>query len=133
MNAVSSTHWPPAVATVGFGTRDAAVPGASATAGAANAARTAAAARPRRIAAAVPPTRRIALLAQPHLDVARRADILADVAADALVVVGVDVAAGRRFLLRHARDRGLRAVDDAVVALEALAAAHAALGLGHRF
>ena len=67
-----------------------------------------------------------------HLDVAGRADVLADVAADALVVVGVHVAAGRRSRLLHLEHGGLRAVDDAVVALEAQAAAHAALGLGDR-
>src|SRR5690606_38506156 len=73
-----------------------------------------------------------ASLAQAHLDVAGRADVGADVASDAAVVVGVDVAAHRRLLLRHPLDRGLRAVNHAVVALEALSATHAALGLGDR-
>src|SRR5512135_1000935 len=71
-------------------------------------------------------------LAQPHLDVAGRAHVAADVAADALRVVGIDIAPGGRLVLLHAEHRGLRAVDDAVVALEAQPAAHAALALGHR-
>src|SRR5574337_219112 len=75
---------------------------------------------------------RIELLSQAHLDVAGGTDILADVAADALVVVGVDVAAGGRLRLLDLEHRGLRAVDDAVVALEAHPADHAALGLGLR-
>src|SRR5512140_2183439 len=136
MNAVSSTHLPGcAAATAGSGTRDAPAVSA-ATAGAASNSAPSTIASPRTAGLAVMATseaaRCMALFAQPHLDVAGRADVLADVAADALVVVGVDVAAGRRLLLGHAGDRGLRAVDDAVVAFEALAAAHAALRLGDR-
>jgi hypothetical protein len=53
-------------------------------------------------------------------------------AADALVVVGGDVAAGHGLCLLDLVHRGLRAIHDAVVALEAQAAAHAALGLADR-
>ena len=45
------------------------------------------------------------LFAHAHVDVAGRADIGADVAADALAVVGVDIAAGRRLVLLDARTR----------------------------
>ena len=53
-------------------------------------------------------------------------------AADALVVVGVDIASDRRLRLGHLEHCHLWAIDHAVVALEALAAAHAAFRLGHR-
>src|SRR5512138_1852547 len=85
MNAVSSTHLPSGTTSVGASDD---VPAASA--GPATRSSTT-----RRTKAAI-----FALFAEPHLDVAGRADVLADVAADALVVVGVDVAAHRRFLLR---------------------------------
>ena len=52
-------------------------------------------------------------------------------AADALVVVGGDIAPGGRFGLLDAIHRGLRAIHHAIVALETHAAAHAALGLGN--
>ena len=55
---------------------------------------------------------------------------MADVAADALVVVGVHITTGGGLVLLDLEHGDLRAVDHAVVALEALAAAHAALGLG---
>src|SRR5512143_742688 len=129
MNAVSSTHLPPAAAaTPGLGTREAPAPdGASA-----NAASSATSAARRRHPVPVTPPPSMTLFAQPHLDVPGRAHVLADVATDALVVIGVHVAARRRLLLRHPRHRRLRTIDDAVVALEALAAAHAALGFGDR-
>src|SRR5512143_685340 len=132
--AVSSTHRAPAsagIARAGAGTRDASTP-AAAAANAAAASATSATARSAHRRPSLPRARisRISLLAESHLDVAGRTHVLADVAPDALVVVGVDVAPRGRLLLRHPGDRRLRTVDDAVVALEALAAAHAALRLG---
>jgi hypothetical protein len=53
------------------------------------------------------------------------------VAANALVVVGVDVASRRGFGLGHLEHGHLGAIDHAVVALETLTATHAALGLGN--
>ena len=63
------------------------------------------------------------------MDIARGADILANVAADALPVIGYDVAADGALFLWHAVDRFLRAVDEAGVALKAHPAAHAAHAL----
>src|SRR3970040_2221679 len=82
----------------------------------------------------VMPTPIVAFLSppQPHLDVAGRAHVVADVAADALRVIGIDVAAGGGFCLVYLEHRLLRAVHHAVVAFEALAAAHAALRFRHR-
>src|SRR4030066_636223 len=71
------------------------------------------------------------MVAHAHLDVAGRADIRTDVAADTQIVVGVHVTAHGGLGLGGALDRGLRAVDDAVVAFKAHAAAHAALGFSH--
>ena len=50
-------------------------------------------------------------------------------AANALVVVGIDITTGGRFCLLHTEDRILRAEDNTVVALETHTATHAALGL----
>src|SRR5262245_56627960 len=61
------------------------------------------------------------------MNVSSRADVGADVAADAHVVVGVDVTADGPLLLGDALHRRLWAVDHAGVALEAHAATHAAL------
>ena len=49
-------------------------------------------------------------------------------AADALAVVGIHVTAGGGFALLDAEHSVLRTVDNAVVTLEAHAAAHAAVG-----
>src|SRR6266496_5372276 len=136
MNAVSSTHLPPALAIDGFGTgtRESLPSPAKARSAIPASASSARARAGRRHASTLRvPERGMSLFAEPHLDVPGRAHVLADVAADALVVVGIDVASRRRFLLRHARHGGLRAIDDTVVALEALAAAHAALGFGDSF
>src|SRR3990167_6887199 len=73
----------------------------------------------------------ILVIAHAHLDVAGGADVGADVATDAQVVIGVHIAPHGRLRLGRALDRYLRAVDHAVVALEAQAAAHAALGFFH--
>lgn len=50
---------------------------------------------------------------------------------DALAVVGIHIASDRRLGLRHLEHSDLRAIDHTVVALKALSATHAALGLGH--
>src|SRR4030065_1245894 len=72
------------------------------------------------------------MVAHAHLDIASRADIRAELATDTQIVVGVHVTPHGGLGLGRALDRGLRAVDDAVVALKAHAAAHAALGFSHR-
>ena len=63
------------------------------------------------------------------MNIAGGADILANVAANALVVIGVHVAAHRGILLFDAVDGILRAIDEAIIALHAHATAHAAIGL----
>ena len=71
------------------------------------------------------------LLSEPHLDVAGRDTRRGRCGSRCTCVVGVDVAAGRGFRLVDLEHRLLRAVHHAVVALEALAAAHAALRFRH--
>ena len=53
-------------------------------------------------------------------------------ATNALAVVRRDITPGGRFTLLDAVNRSLRAINHAVVAFEAHAATHAALGFGHR-
>src|SRR5690606_4429808 len=70
------------------------------------------------------------LFSQPHADVARGAHIGADVTADTARVIGIHIPSRRRLLARRLLDRLLRAIDDAIVALEAQPAAHAAARFG---
>src|SRR5512135_2326513 len=131
MKSGSATHLSPCGASsVGRGTRPAAALSAACASPGASARTAARATPPIQLPARWRATCFILLLAQAHLDVARGADVVADVATDAPGVVGVDVAPGGGLRLRHLEHRRLRAVHHAVVALEAQAAAHAALGLG---
>ena len=66
-----------------------------------------------------------------HVDVAGRADIGADVAANTLVVVSVDITTGSVLVFLDAENSILRAVNDAVVALKTHATAHATSGFSN--
>lgn len=59
------------------------------------------------------------LFAHTHLDVAGRANVGADMASDATVIVGIDVAARGRLGLFNLKHSDLRTIHHAVVALEA--------------
>lgn len=59
------------------------------------------------------------LFAHTHLDVAGRANVSTDMASDATVVVGIDVAARGRLGLFDLKHSDLRTIHNAVVALEA--------------
>jgi hypothetical protein len=63
-----------------------------------------------------------------HVDVAGRADISADVTANTLGVVSIDITTGGVLVLLDAKNGILRAVNDAVVTFKAHATAHAASG-----
>lgn len=77
-------------------------------------------------------TKPSALFAQAHLDVAGGTNVGADMAADALGVIGIDIAASGLFILIDPEDGILRAEDDTVVTFEAHAATHTAFGLCNR-
>ena len=70
------------------------------------------------------------LFPESHLDVSGGANISTNVAADALVIVGIDITTGGRFGLRYFEYGSLWAIHDTVIALEALTTTHAALGFG---
>ena len=72
------------------------------------------------------------LALQAHLDVARRTNVLADMAADAFAVVGIDVTPNGSLALLHPVNGLLRTVDQAIVAFETEPATHAAVSLGAR-
>src|SRR5512135_1799636 len=76
--------------------------------------------------------RAVSSLTQTHLNVSGRTYICANMAADALVVVGSNIASKCRFSLLDAIHGSLRAIHHTIVALEAHAATHATLGLRHR-
>ena len=64
------------------------------------------------------------LLPKPHLDVACGADIHANMTPDAARIIRINVTANGVVFFLDLEHRNLRAIDDAVVALEAHAAAH---------
>jgi len=71
------------------------------------------------------------LITHTHFDVTSRAYVCTDVAANALAVVSIHITTCRGFATLDLEYCSLRAVNHAVVALEAQTAAHATLGFSH--